>query len=322
MKVEIIEDGKKNVEKIDKEITLLGRGIMSRSGFIALPCSGENRISRVHCTIFKESNKWFICDGELGGKPSRHGVFFEGSKITSPVLLEPGKTFVLLNPPPVEILLRIPEDEHILEDTLTPALAETFKDGISPEQIQNLKSAVADLHGDIRKNSALDQQLRDDVSLFRAERGMLKEQLDEAIATFSRCSSITARRVERAEGQTALLTRVVSGLALGIAIALMSLSFPVENKTSSKYLEIALEIILGVAGGGGLAAAGRFHKSGDDDDENQLVAFDELSFPRSPTGDAGAGGFTEGGRLPLSDRTQPLRATRTDEPGHRDGSGI
>ena len=262
---------------------------MSHGNFIALPKSGGRHLSRIHCTIFKEEEKWFICDGESGTyRLSKSGIFLDGKRITKPIELSPGQTFVILNPPPAEILLRIPEEEIFLEDTLTPALISAYGGELAPGQAEDLRAAVEKLHDDIRQNAALDQQLHDDVAVSRVERVRLREELEKAIATFSQCATTTAQRVDRAEQRTALLTRMVSGLALGLAVALLSLSPPMDDQRRSLSLEVALELLLGLAGGGGLVAAGKFHNSGDNR-EDRFLAPNAIGSEGSPTGDAGAG---------------------------------
>lgn len=325
MQVQIVEveEQRERVEPLElsHNVLFLGRGI-SHDNFVALPICGGQWVSRIHCSIWREGRYWFICDGEVEGKPSKRGLFLNGERISGAIKLKPGQTFVLLSPPPCEILLRIVDDPLPLEDTLTPAISKCYGADVSSQESDDLRAAIASLHADIRQNAALDQQLKDDVALSRVERTRLREGLSDAIATFSQAAENIEQRVQRGEARTKLLTRVVSSLALAVAISLLAISAPDDYQRRGLSLEVALEILLAIGGGGGLAASGRFQKNSGDDNENRLVALDESRFPRAPTGDAGTREFAERGRLSVLDRSQLVRTARADEQGDRDGSGV
>lgn len=291
MQIQIVEKSAKNqfkeVIELDRDIITLGRG-RPQKGFVQLPPCGGRLISKIHCSIFRERQDWFIQDGAIGGERSHNGVRLNGERIAGPVKLEIGQVFVLLLPPPCEIQLQVVDAFDPLEDTLTPALEQLAQEGFSPPVVEELRGAIAHLHRDLTENRELDQAFRSEVAAAAVARERNEEALQQTMIEAWEMGRAYRDRLEAQEQRTKFLGRMISGVALGVAIALLSLSPPVSPERRTLTVELALEILLGLAGGGGLAAAGRFHNSGEND-EDRFLAFDATRFQDSPVGDAGAG---------------------------------
>lgn len=297
----------KSTVELDQDVIIFGRG-RPGEGFIQLPQCGGSWLSKSHCTIWRDGQKWFLCDGELGGHSSKNGVLLDGELITGPVQLRLGQIFTLLVPPPCEIQLRVVEGQEDLEDTLTPAIEQFARGPESAAAVDELREAIAALHQQLAENRKRDETLQGEVASAAAARAKQEKALETSMADFQAMSQQGKERLESMERRQTLLTRMMSGLALGVAIGLLTLAPPVETEQRGFPLEIALEILLAVAGGGGLAVSSRSRIFHGDDDENRFFPPDAPGGPDSATGELAPGRDPEGGRGALFDCQGALRA--------------
>lgn len=254
MRIELVE--LHGSEEIGRRISLdyfpiqLGRGVQESAGVVALPDCGGIYLSKLHCTIFKKGTALFLADGDPEGRPSHNGIWLDDKPIKKPVLLHPGQIFILLNPPPCEIQIRVLEGAETAEDTLTPAVR-GFVEQPDAEALERLSLAVAYLRKGAKENQALDAEVRADVARLRAEKGSLLHQLEEARKDFSSFRSEMAVWKSRQDRSRRWLIRLMSGTMLSVAL-IGGVVMANNQERQDQLIDISLKILLGLVGTGGL----------------------------------------------------------------------